>query len=149
MRWMYLAWGVNPYPANGWDVVRDYGAYKATYNPDGPDLIVVNNGTVGTVPQPGDVVSLGPTQYDLFGHTAVVTATSVNEQGNGTITLIQQNGGPGNDGWVTYPVDDWVVGDDVTAWLHNPSWNHQWPVVGFTRAAGFEPESRRRATRSG
>ena len=21
MRWMYLAWGVNPYPANGWDVV--------------------------------------------------------------------------------------------------------------------------------
>jgi len=138
MRWMYLAWGVNPYPANGWDVVRDYGVYKQTYNPDGPDLIVVNNGTVGTVPQPGDVVSLGPTQYDVFGHTAVVTATSVSEQGNGTITLIQQNGGPGNDGWVTYPVNDWVVGDDVTAWLHNPSWNHQWPVVEFTRAAGFE-----------
>ena len=22
MRWMYLAWGVNPYPADGWDVVQ-------------------------------------------------------------------------------------------------------------------------------
>src|SRR5271157_4148256 len=48
MRWMYLAWGVNPYPADGWDVVRNYNlsAYRALYNPDGPDLIVVNNGTV-------------------------------------------------------------------------------------------------------
>ena len=136
MRWMYLAWGVNPYPADGWDVVQNYGlaAIRAKYNPDGPQLVVVTNGTVGAVPQPGDVVSVGRTRSDNFGHTAVVTASAVDALGNGTITLIQQNGGPGNDGWATYAVNSWVVGDGVTGWLHNPSWTLQWPLVGYQRA---------------
>jgi len=138
MRWMYLAWGVNPYPADGWDVVRDYPIYRSRYNPDGPQLVVVTNGTVGATPQPGDVVSIGRTQYDEFGHTAVVTANAVNAQGNGTITLIQQNGGAGNDGWATYTVNSWVVADGVTGWLHNPSWTYQWPLVGFTNQSGFQ-----------
>ena len=138
MRWMYLAWGVNPYPADGWDVVRDYDLFRAQYNPDGPQLVVVTNGTVGTAPQPGDVVSVGRTRYDNFGHTAVVTANAVDAQGEGTITLIQQNGGAGNDGWATYPVNNWVVADGVTGWLHNPSWTFQWPLVGYTGPAGFE-----------
>ena len=140
MRWMYLAWGVNPYPADGWDVVRDYGlaSIKAKYNPDGPQLVVVANGTVGAVPQPGDVVSVRRTQDDRFGHTAVVTANAVDPQGNGTITLIQQNGGVGNNGWATYAVNNWVVADGVTGWLHNPSWTLQWPLVGYTGPAGFQ-----------
>ena len=138
MRWMYLAWGVNPYPADGWDVVSDYDTSKASENPDGPDLVVVKNGTVGAVPQPGDVVSVGPSNDEPFGHTAVVTANAVDAQGNGTITLIQENGGGGNNGWVTYPVNSWVVGDDVTGWLHNPSWTFQRPIIGFTRSAAFE-----------
>jgi hypothetical protein len=138
MRWMYLAWGVNPYPADGWDVVSDYDTSKASDNPGGPDLVVVENGTVGAVPQPGDVVSVGRSTDEPFGHTAVVTANAVDAQGNGTITLIQENGGGGNDGWVTYPVDSWVVGDNVTGWLHNPSWTFQRPIIGFTRSAAFE-----------
>jgi len=138
MRWMYLAWGVNPYPADGWDVVRDYPLYRARYNPDGPQLVVVTNGTVGSAPQPGDVVSIGRTQYNAFGHTAVVTANAVDAQGNGTITLIQQNGGAGNDGWATDAVNNWVVAGGVTGWLHNPSWTYQWPLVGFTNQSGFQ-----------
>lgn len=138
MRWMYLAWHVNPYPANGWDVVVDYASYKATYNPNGPRLIVVDNGTIGAVPQPGDVISVAPSQQNPYGHTAVVTANSVDAQGSGTITVIQQNGGPGNDGWASYPVTDWVVGDGVSGWLHNPAWTFQRPLVGFTTPAGFE-----------
>jgi len=120
--------------------VRDYNAgdNKAVYNPDGPDLVVVRNGTVGAVPQPGDVVSVGRTPYDSFGHTAVVTANAVDREGNGTITLIQQNGGAGNNGWVSYPVDKWVVGYGVTSWLHNPSWTAQWPLVGYNGPEGFE-----------
>ncbi|MGA3354606.1 MAG: CHAP domain-containing protein [Acidimicrobiales bacterium] len=139
MRWMYLAWGVNPYPANGWDVVRGYNfaGYKAKYNPNGPQLVVINNGTIGAVPQPGDVISVARTQNNPYGHTAVVTANAVNPQGNGTITLIQQNGGAGNDGWATYPVENWVVGDDVSGWLHNPAWTFQRPVIGFSGPAGF------------
>ncbi len=138
MRWMYLAWGVNPYPADGWDVVRDYPLYRARYNPDGPQLVVVTNGTVGAAPQPGDVVSIGRTQYNAFGHTAVVTANAVDAEGNGTITLIQQNGGAGNDGWATDAVNNWVVAGGVTGWLHNPSWTYQWPLVGFTNQSGFQ-----------
>jgi hypothetical protein len=140
MRWMYLAWGVNPYPANGWDVVRNYdlGNNGAEYNPNGPQLVVVENGTLGAVPQPGDVISVARTPQNIYGHTAVVTANAVDAQGNGTITIIQQNGGSGNDGWATYPVNDWVVGDGVSGWLHNPAWTFQRPLVGFTGPAGFE-----------
>ena len=138
MRWMYLAWGVNPYAADGWDVVSNYDAYKASDNPNGPDLVVVQNGTRGAVPQPGDVVSVGRSQAEPFGHTAVVTANAVDPEGDGIITLIQENGGAGNDGWVTYPVNNWTVGDDVTGWLHNPSWSFQRPLVGFIRSANFE-----------
>ena len=138
MRWMYLAWGVSPYPADGWDLVRNYDLFKARYNPYGPQLLVVANGTVGAVPQPGDVVSVGRTHTDSFGHTAVVTASAVDAQGNGTITLIQQNGGAGNDGWATYAMNDWVVADGVTGWLHDPSWTFQRPLVGYTGPPGFE-----------
>ena len=139
MRWMYLTWGVNPYPADGWDVVRNYGlaAIRATYNPDGPQLVVVTNGTDGAVPQPGDVVSVARTRNDNFGHTAVVTASAVDALGNGTITLIQQNGGAANNGWTTYAVSSWVVADGVTGWLHNPSWTSQWPLVGYSGPTGF------------
>ena len=139
MRWMYLAWGVNPYPANGWDVVRNYNLAnnRATFNPNGPELLRVTNGTVGAVPQPGDVVSVARSQYEPYGHTAVVTANAVDAEGNGTITLIQENGGGGNNGWVTYPVKSWIVGDGVSDWLHNPADTFQRPVVGFTGPAGF------------
>ncbi len=139
MRWMYLAWGVNPYPANGWDVVRDYdyGNNKAIYNRNGPDLLVVNNGTLGSVPQPGDVVSVARTNANPYGHTAVVTASAVDARGDGTVTVIQQNGGAGNDGWASYPVSDWVVGGGVSGWLHDPAYNFQRPVIGYSGQAGF------------
>ncbi len=84
------------------------------------------------------MISVARTQTDVFGHTGVVTANAVDALGNGTITIIQQNGGTGNNGWATYPVSSWVVGDGVSGWLHNPAWSFQRPVVGFSGAAGFE-----------
>ncbi len=139
MRWMYLAWGVNPYPANGWDVVSNYNLddNKAKYNPNGPQLVVVDNGTVGAVPQPGDVISIARTASDAYGHTDVVTSNSVNDEGYGTITVIQQNGGAGNNGWATYPVNDWTVADGVSGWLHNPAWSFQRPVIGYSGPDGI------------
>ena len=139
MRWMYLAWGVNPYPADGWDVVLDYNlpSYKAKYNPNGPQLVAVNNGTIGAVPQPGDVVSVARSQAEPYGHTDVVVSNAIDPEGNGTITVIQQNGGPGNNGWATYPVNNWLVGDGVSGWLHDPAWTVQRPVIGFSGPSGF------------
>jgi hypothetical protein len=137
---MYLAWGVNPYPADGWAVVGNYGlaSYKAKYNPNGPALVVVDNGTPQAVPQPGDVVSIARSEANPYGHTAVVTGNAVDSHGDGTITVIQQNGGAGNNGWASYPVNHWLVGDGVSAWLHNPSWSFQRPLVGYGGADGFE-----------
>jgi len=121
-------------PANGYQVVGNYPTYGRAMNPDGPNLVVIENGTHGVRPEPGDVVSTAPTKYDPLGHTAVVTASEVDSSGNGTVTLIQENGGWDNDGWVTYPVSAWKVGDHVSGWLHNPTWTVQSPMYGFVRA---------------
>lgn len=122
MRWMYLAWGVNPYPADAWDVVIDYQSTKQRFNPDGPALVAVRNGTRFLAPEPGDVVSIAQSAALPFGHTAVVTSATVNGSGNGQIQVIQEDGGAGSGGFATYPVVAWTVGNGVSGWLHNPDW---------------------------
>lgn len=127
MRWMYLAWGVPPYPANGDQVVDNY----AKYNPSGPKLTVVKNGTRGVAPQPGDVLELN--DGDAFGHTEVVTASAVGPGGNGTVRVITENLNSPTDGWQLLSVNHWVVDGGfgtVVDWLHNPAWSHQEPLVG-------------------
>jgi hypothetical protein len=106
MRWMYLAYGVHPYDADGYDIVDNYSSS------DGGELVKIANGTAGQVPQPGDVIEL-PAE----DHTAVVSAESVNLDGDGSITVIQQNAG--RSGWGTYPVSEWNVAG-VSDWLHKP-----------------------------
>jgi hypothetical protein len=128
MRWMYLAWGVNPYPANGDTVAANYAHYKAQFNRNGPDLVYVANGTKGDPPQPGDVLSYSEV------HTSVVATTSINSAGNGSITVIEDNGGPRSDGWSTLPVTNWEVGWTVTGWLHDP--NFTLPKLGYWLVSG-------------
>ena len=114
MRWMYLEYGVRPYPANGSEVVDNYSPA------DGGDLQkMANDGS--SVPAPGDVLSMEPTWEE--GHTAVVTATNVTN-GTGTIDILEQNMDGGN-GTNTLGVVDGVVEPDygmpVTGWLHAPA----------------------------
>lgn len=135
MRWMYQAWGVAPYGANGNDVVANYPEGASGY----PAIERIANGTPRRAPQPGDVISVD--NADQFGHTEVVAASSVNGQGNGTLRAITENWGSGNDGWVTLSVSRWVVsdgvpGDKVLGWLHNPAWSLQTPVVWDVTASG-------------
>ncbi len=106
MRWMYLAYGVDPYDANGYDIVDNYSAS------DGGGLVKIVNGTVGQAPQPGDILEL-PSE----DHTAVITAQSVDAEGNGSITVIQQNSSA--NGWGAYAVSDWNVAG-ASGWLHKP-----------------------------
>ena len=110
MRWLYLAYGVRPYPANGSGVVANYS------RADGGNLEqIANNGS--SVPQPGDVLSMEPTSEE--GHTAVVMGTNVTD-GNGTISILEQNMNGGN-GTNTLSVVHNVVEPDygmpVTEWL--------------------------------
>jgi hypothetical protein len=132
MRWMYLAWGVPPYAANGGTNVDDYAAEHT----GGPPLVVVQNGTRGVAPEPGDVLELSDGGY---GHTEVVTATHVNTEGDGKVRVITENLSSPTDGWYTLTVSDWYVEggfDSVVDWLHNPSWSLEEPVVATVSRAG-------------
>lgn len=109
-RYLYLAFGTAPYSAHGKDVVWNY---------PNPNLEKVTNGTANKGPNAGDVLSYGAT--DQYGHTSVVTTSSIDANGNGTVTVMEQNWtAPGTR---THTVSGWVVQASmaVSGWLHIPS----------------------------
>jgi hypothetical protein len=85
----------------------------AHYATDFPALFrVVSNGTPGQPPAAGDVLSLSAAPgFDSAsgGHTAVVQAAAVDAAGNGTVTVIEENGSAAGvarlavTGWTGYP----------------------------------------------
>ena len=118
MRYLYIAYGVSPYGANGKDVVDNYTTAS------GGGLVKVVNGTPGTPPSAGDVISFGPTSSSSLGHTGVIESTNVDGAGNGTIRILSQN--DTTDGWRTLSVNNWSVNGPAaglgttTGWLHKP-----------------------------
>lgn len=115
MRFMAQVYGVSPYQANGVDVVRNYSASV------GGGLVTVANGTPGRAPLPGDVVSFSsPT--NSFGHVAVVASSTVDGNGNGSVTMVSQNDTV--NGWRTLAVSNWVLAPfgslSPYGWLHDP-----------------------------
>ncbi len=114
MRYLYLAYGVAPYGGHGKDVVWNY---------PGTRLVKISNPTAGQAPVAGDVLSYGP--LEPYGHTSVVQASNVNGSGNGTITVIEQNGS--STGHADLTVSNWTVQSSmsVSGWLHDPAGNPQ------------------------
>ena len=108
MRWLYLEYGQAPYGADGKQVVSNYPGTK---------LAKISNPTIGQAPAPGDVLSYG--SNTVHGHTSVVTASSVNASGNGSITVIEQNNS--SAGVATLTVTNWTVNYSmaVSGWLHD------------------------------
>jgi hypothetical protein len=107
MRFLYLAYGIAPYSANGSQVVWNYS---------GSLLKKITNGIPGLAPGPDDVLSYGATS--TFGHTSVVTASTVGVNGNGNITVIEENAAA--SGSATLTVTNWTVKGDagtVSGWL--------------------------------
>lgn len=115
-RFLRQVYGVSAYHANGVSVVANYTTA------DGGGLVKVTNGTTGKAPQPGDVMSFS-SPSNAAGHVAVVTASSVDASGDGSITLMTQN--DTTDGWRTLAVKAWRVAAFGTyapsAWLHDPA----------------------------
>jgi len=117
-RFMSLAYGISTaWNANGNTVVANY---NSSY---GGGLVKVSNGTVGSAPHPGDVISFTSTTSPN-GHVAVVASSTVDGSGNGSLQLLSQNDTA--NGWRTLPVSNWTVGGfasySATAWLHQPGW---------------------------
>jgi hypothetical protein len=126
MRFLYLMYGIAPYQANGSQVVWNYS---------GSLLVKIPNSTAGQAPQPNDVLSYGSTSTS--GHTSVVTASDVNGNGNGTVTVIEENAAV--SGSSTLTVTNWSVAGDagtVSGWLHSTlfpgPFNKSSPVNGAT-----------------
>jgi len=115
MRFMAQVYGVSAYSANGNDVVRNY---SQSY---GGGLVKVDNGTPGKPPLPGDVISFD--RAGALGHAGVVSATTIDANGNGTITMLSQNDSA--DGLRTLGVSVWQVqsfgGNAPYGWLHDPA----------------------------
>lgn len=108
-RYLYLAFGTPPYSAHGKDVVWNY---------PGTDLEKITNGTPNKGPNAGDVLSYGSTT--LYGHTSVVTSSNIDANGNGTITVMEQNSTL--TGTKNHSVLNWVVQASmaVSGWLYIP-----------------------------
>lgn len=112
-RFLYLAYDIAPYFADGSEVVWNY---------TGDLLEKVPNCEAGRAPEPDDVLSYGSTS--TYGHTSVVVSSDVDGAGNGTIAVIEQNNS--STGFNTIDVNDWCVGSNygaVSGWLHNPARN--------------------------
>jgi hypothetical protein len=105
MRYMYYAFGISPYSANGNTVVSNYGGHV---------LVKETNPGADGLPSAGDVLSFGGTSSNPYGHTSIVISVS----GSSLTTLNENDSGNGLD---TVPVKDGVVGGGVTGWLHNPN----------------------------
>lgn len=111
MRFLYLKYEIAPYQANGNQVVSNYS---------GTLLEKISNGTTGQAPQPGDVLSLGPSSP--WGHSSVTTASNVDASGNGSITIIEENAAA--SGTQVLAVSGWTVAGNagaVIGWLHYPT----------------------------
>ena len=114
---MYLAYGQDPYPAVGKTVVSKYPLYG--------HLLAVVTPAPGSPPIPvaGDILSLGPKLK--IGHTAIVTSSNVDANGNGSITVMEQNVESAAGGTETAKVRTWqiapIAGDNVINWLHYPA----------------------------
>jgi len=110
-RYLYLAFGTPPYSANGNMVVWNY---------PNDNLEKVTNGTSGKGPNAGDVLSYGASDPN-GGHTSIVSASSIDSNGNGSITVVEQNASAG--GTRTHTVSNWTVQASmaVSGWLHIPS----------------------------
>jgi surface antigen len=108
LRFMYQAYGVAPYMANGNGIVSNYS---------GTSLVKIANHTTGKAPQPGDILSYCP--GCTYGHTSVVISSIVDSSGNGSIDVMEQNWTA--NGQTNLKVSNWtVIGDAgwIYAWLH-------------------------------
>lgn len=105
-RYLYLAYGIPPYQADGKDVVNNCNDSR---------LEPIANGTEHRPPLCGAVLSYsGPTSV---GHTSIVTNMTIDSQGNGSIDIAEQN--YSSSGKRTQQISNWRVqsSDVVTNWL--------------------------------
>ncbi len=120
-RYLYIAYGLFPIQANGYQVVDHYAAAY-------PNQVekVANDGQLRQFPQAGDVLSYLP------NHTSIVTALTITNavEGAGVVRILEQN--LSSKGYAEHQVTGWIIqpylGNTITGWLHPKSWTDLSPV---------------------
>ena len=99
------------YVEHGWPGLSADGAQVAERYAQVHDVPLIHNGTVGYPPQVGDVMSFSHSAaFTGTGHTALVTASSVNRKGNGRIAVLSENWSDGGS-LNSFPVRHWKVAE--------------------------------------
>lgn len=114
MRYMQLAYGITAYPGNGSQVVPNFRTKSKPKDRD--KMVIIPNGKFPPAPVAGDILSYGPPT--TIGHTSVCIGSNVDSQGNGTITVMEQNNS--KVGKQDLKVVNWEVRGSpaVTSFLH-------------------------------
>jgi len=140
-RYLYQVYSIVPYTSNGSQVVWNFagnrlvrilnngstGPVTTTAYPNWPSDNTTKQvsafGSVGLSPLPGDIVSFGAT--NSYGHTAVVISAAVDGNGNGSVTMLEENGNP--NATRIDSISHWVLQDALvpTGWLHDAAGSRQ------------------------
>ncbi len=83
-RFLWDRWGISPVFGEGLNGEN----FAATVHADHTSVLLVANGTAGQPYEPGDIVSFSG---DYEGHVAVVTSSTENSSGDGTVTIMEEN----------------------------------------------------------
>ncbi|NUM48759.1 MAG: CHAP domain-containing protein, partial [Anaerolineales bacterium] len=128
MRYLYVKYDIDPYPGNGKDVVNNMPQQYI-----GSTFERITNGTPNHAPVSGDVISFGATT--TYGHVAIVTSANVDNEGNGSIEILEQNWS--QSGHRSLPVANWRVGGSMSVvnWLHSINFSGSWQEVGVGSAS--------------
>ncbi len=110
-RYLYYTTGDIPPQVNGDEFAAAvHSAYKS--------IPVFRNGTVGQLYAPGDIVSFtgnAGTPVAGIGHVAVVTASTENASGNGTVKIMEENAAKSPQ--ETLDVRDWSLQQGAGEWV--------------------------------
>lgn len=112
-RYLLAAYKLDSQQADGWQVVDTYTRLSGS-----PFHKVVNDGSIHMAPVEGDVLSYGTSDP---GHASIVTSSSVDGNGNGSIDVIEQN--VAESGTATLTMTNWAIQHDtyhigtVASWM--------------------------------
>jgi hypothetical protein len=132
-RYLYVNYGWKPInQTNGAQVVKNYASQDK--------VSFTVNDTAGQVPAVGDVMSFSATpQFTDIGHTAIVSKSSVNSSGDGSVIVVgeNQNTVKGYNGFTagsaTMKVTGWKIQtfdgtNKYIEWLNNVSAEPSWSI---------------------
>jgi len=111
MRFLYLEWGIAPWPGNA-NQIKNSPPSSIVFYPNGTHAIV-----------PGDVITENASPQNSFGHTAFITQVTLDGNGTGTIRILEQNASSVGhrrlsvENWQVQP-DAWCFGQTIQGWLH-------------------------------